>query len=300
MSLKKVKNFVNDPKALLFTELTNLMVISYFLIKKITNISLTDGLNKIFHEGATSFVIAFLLIVILISTIIVAIRIVADKFFAVEIAIGSTAGSNELSKLANKEISSHIKNIRTENKIEFLKHHHFDINIPFIVKELSSHIRDTINSKKVKSRDIFISVYKTTGFEFQNDVRELSYLTHYDPHRDVVVSRTIDLKADKYKNYECVKLFKEGKNLVAKSNCDDYHKTGKRNKKIMHYIAFGLYRDDYLMGVVNIEFLNNKLFNDDDDLEEFVYKNLIGYKHLVEYQFLKRQFFSALEGYYGE
>lgn len=45
---------------------------------------------------------------------------------------------------------------------------------------------------------------------------------------------------------------------------------------------------------MNIEFHNKPFFSDEAQMLEFVEKEILAFKYLVEYQFLKKRFFSVV------
>jgi hypothetical protein len=51
---------------------------------------------------------------------------------------------------------------------------------------------------------------------------------------------------------------------------------------------------DHLLGFLNIEFHNNKFFETEEALTDYIETNLIAFRYLLEYQFLKKTFFQAI------
>jgi hypothetical protein len=48
------------------------------------------------------------------------------------------------------------------------------------------------------------------------------------------------------------------------------------------------------LGFMNIEFHNKLLFSDETQMLDFVEKEILAFKYLIEYQFLKKRFFSVV------
>ncbi len=98
-----------------------------------------------------------------------------------------------------------------------------------------------------------------------------------------------------FADFACVKCVKSGQQYVSKLSCEDYAKgSGKRKKTVRHYIGFAVKAEDRLLGFVNIEFHNETIFNAQEDLDDYAEQQLMAFKYLIEYQFLKALFFQTL------
>ncbi len=51
---------------------------------------------------------------------------------------------------------------------------------------------------------------------------------------------------------------------------------------------------DNLLGFVNVEFHNKKFFQTEEEMQDYLESNLVAFKYLFEYQFLKRTLFRAI------
>jgi hypothetical protein len=205
---------------------------------------------------------------------------------------------SECALVINDEIKRHLRDIISNPKASsqtFLKSHNFDVNVAHVVSSLADHLKRAFSHLKVRNRDIFISVYQLEHLESKMPPSQsLIYLTHWEPSRDVVFSKKIEPNRREFKTYECVKAINEGKSSVIKWNCSDYAKSKNSRGKIKHYIGFKFEFDGAILGFMNIEFHNTQLFLEEEKMLDFVEKEIIAFKYLVEYQFLKRRFFCAV------
>ena len=198
----------------------------------------------------------------------------------------------------NDEIKRHIRALLEvpEKAVEsFLDHHQFEINTSFVVQFLHQHLVETLSG--AKRRDIFVSVYLVPGFIDPTRTQDtLLYHTHMPINRDLVVSREISLAAPEFAQYECVKCISTGKSTVVLQDTSNYHKSdSKRHKRIRHYIGMKLAIEDRLIGFLNVELYEHTFFPNEKDMVEYVEQQLLPFRYLLEYQLLKRTFFSLVE-----
>lgn len=288
----------SGPKHTIFVNGTLTAAGLYLPIKRATGFSLSAWVNTIFHAQASSYIVYFLVMILVYSSL-------AKLFLlAVEVWPASPVTKVEPEGLAmcmlkiNQEIEKHMEMINNgTNHVlpSLLNAHSFDLNVRLVVQSLAEHIVACVKSKKFRKRDIFISVYQIPEFHEKNNTREkLIYMTHCPENRDNVTTKDIDLLGENHGDFYCVRCIREGQTCFIRKNCSDYAKgKGKRKKFIKHYIGFALKANDMLLGFVNIEFHEN-CFDSDEDLESFAETNLMAYKFLIEYQFLKRAFFRTV------
>lgn len=150
---------------------------------------------------------------------------------------------------------------------------------------------------RVKSRDLFISIYKIRGFESPAwEPQELEYVTHFDHTRDLICSRIIQISDGAFRDYECIKAIKQKTQTVVMIDCSEYAKSrNNRHKTIKHYVGFLLEVEGKAIGFINIEFHKHTYFPDHEKLLEFVERDVLAFRCLIEYQFLKKKFFTAVK-----
>ncbi|MFZ2280865.1 MAG: hypothetical protein WAW39_23900 [Prosthecobacter sp.] len=147
---------------------------------------------------------------------------------------------------------------------------------------------------KPKNRDIFISVYEMKNVESDPSASgTLHYLAHWDPQRDTVFSTAIDMGQTKYRGYECVKAITQKQSTVSLLDCTKYKKSRNRGD-IKHYVGMQLQHQEATLGFLNIEFHSKQFFSDEAQMLDFVEKEILAFKYLIEYQFLKKRFFSVV------
>lgn len=198
----------------------------------------------------------------------------------------------------NLEIKRHLSEIETdayEAARSFTKSHNFDVNVAHIVGSLAAHLKQAFSHLKIRNRDIFISIYQMKNFDRNPSAAgALEYLTHWDPQRDTVFSKLVEIDGGKFKGYECVKAIVENSASVILLDCSKYKKTKNKRGDIKHYVGMQLQHGDTPLGFMNIEFHNKPFFSDEAQMLEFVEKEILAFKYLVEYQFLKKRFFSVV------
>ncbi|MES2506538.1 MAG: hypothetical protein V4599_07530 [Verrucomicrobiota bacterium] len=192
----------------------------------------------------------------------------------------------------NQEIKEHLSDFNAvpdQACSDLGRYHHFQDNLRIIVGNMADHIvRAFPGLKGLKERDIFISL-----FDYVPDAGALKYLCHWKPNREnSVVSPEIQLKG-RFEKYECVKAINQSSNIIIKWDCADYEKGGNRGK-IHHYVGMRMEIGGRILSFLNIEFHNRSFFPDEATMYEFVENELIAFKYLIEYQFLKREFFSGV------
>lgn len=124
---------------------------------------------------------------------------------------------------------------------------------------------------------------------------KLKYLLHFDPRRDIVKSKVIDLSGKDHADYECVRCLNAGGSTSFVSKKSDYAVGDKkRHKTIKQYMGCKLCVGSSTYGFLNIEFHNHNVFTDSEEMEEFMLEHVIPFKLLLEYQFLKKKFFESM------
>jgi len=270
----------------------------YITIQKIGNFSLGNLLQEWFTANGYNWIKNFATIGIIYASIVKFITYFIDVNPPLAVKTQEPERISECALVINEEIKRHIRDIIENPKQSaqtFIKSHSFDINIAHVVSSLADHLKRAYSHRKIRNRDIFISVYQVENFEAKSSApQHLIYLTHWNPSRDVVFSKRIDLNKKEHRSYECVKAIYEGKSSVIKWDCTNYTKSKNSRGKIKHYVGFKFEFDGIVLGFMNIEFHNTVIFFEEEKMLDFVEKEIIAFKYLVEYQFLKRKFFAIV------
>lgn len=270
----------------------------YVSIQKFGGINLGGYLQFLLTTNGYIFVKTVVLCGIVYSSVVKVITHVIEGNPPIFTKMQEPESISECALVINNEIKRHLKEIISDPKQAantFLKSHSFDLNVAHAVSNLADHLKKAFSHLKVKNRDVFISVYKVENIGIKSSsLSPLFYLTHWDPNRDVIFSKKIDPNNKEHKTYECVKAIKEGKSSVIKWDCSAYTKSKNNRGKIKHYIGFRFDYEGVVLGFLNIEFHNKQFFIDEEKMVDFVEKEIIAFKYLVEYQFLKRAFFDVV------
>jgi len=106
----------------------------------------------------------------------------------------------------------------------------------------------------------------------------------------------IDLEGIEYSQYECVKCMNSSASTSYVIAKEGYARGGsKRYKTVKQYMGCKLETNGYDFGFLNIEFHNQAIFVDEDEMQDFMEENIFPFKLLLEYQYLKKEFFRRFE-----
>lgn len=279
----------------LFTDSIVLVASGYLVFKKVFGFSVSGWLlNNAFQQPLVT-VYVYLSAVILIIAIVVKIAALVFKYFpAISQSSATPEQISECLQVMNHEIVGHIDKCKSGNFPNISKlneQHSFDVNIRLITEALAEHIRSSINTIKIKRKDVFISLYS-----FADDTNALTYELHYDHKRDLIKSKKITLTDDRFSAYECVKCLKSSDSTAYAISKDKYSKgSPKRHKTFSQYMGCKLEANHSVFGFLNIEFHNHEVFVDEDGMQDFMEEIIFPFKLLYEYQYLKAEFFSTFK-----
>lgn len=291
----RTAKFVLGNKLSLFSDIVILAASGYLLVKKAFDFSISGWLlNNALQQSAVNGYVYVSAITLIAAITIKGISLIFEKFPAVKHSTVEPEQIAECLQVINNEIMSHIRKCDSGDppKIRRLREQHaFDVNIRLITESLAEHIRRSITSIKIKRKDIFISLYTYNSTE-----NILKYELHYDPRRDLVKSREIDLSDQKFDSYECAKCMKSTDSTAYVTGKDKYTKgNSKRHKSLHQYMGCKLENNGQIFGFLNIEFHNNSIFIDESEMQDFMEENIFPFKLLLEYQYLKSEFFRRFE-----
>lgn len=224
--------------------------------------------------------------------------------YCVEYSLPPVANTQEPEKISecmlgiNQEIRRHLADIIASPDAAiatFIRSHNFEVNVAHVVSSLADHLKKAFAHLKVKNRDIFISVYQTKDISEEDPSKvTLLYLSHWEPKRDVIFTKSLEVGKTKFKDYECVKAILKRKSSVTLLDCGSYKKTQNSRGDIKHYIGLQLEHENVVLGFINIEFHNKTFFNEEIAMQDFLEKEVLAFKYLIEYQFLKKRFFHVV------
>ncbi len=290
-----LSRFILGNKLSLFSDIVIVCASGYLLLKKALGISISGWLiNNAFQQPAVNAYVYISALTLIIALVVKILSLIFQHFPAARHAAVEPEEISECLQVMNKEISSHILKCDSTNIPNLRKlrdQHIFDVNVRLIVESLAEHITKSINTIKVKRKDVFISLYS-----LDKEEKHLAYELHYDPKRDLVKSRLIGLEDKEFAEYECVKCMNTTDTTSYLLTKEQYAKgNSKRHKTIKQYMGCKLETNGYDFGFLNIEFHNQTVFVDEDEMQDFMEENIFPFKLLLEYQYLKQEFFKRFE-----
>lgn len=296
--LSKIARFLNKKKIRFISDVVILVASSYLMYSKFFEFSISGWLleNALNQKGVDIYVATTGIVLVVAMLLKIAI-LVFDNFVPSRYV---TVAPDEISHCLysiNKEVSNHLNKVDTEAPVNIRKLrelHAFKVNIRMVVEALAEHIRKSVNTM-IKRKDLFISLY-TYDSEGSNNI--LRYELHYDPKRDWVQSKVIEITDEKFKDYECVKCMKSTDSTCYVMNKKNYAKgNSKRHKTVAQYMGCKLEADGRLLGFLNIEFHNTLVFSGEEEMQEYMEEHVFPFKLLMEYQYLKYHFFGKFEDF---
>lgn len=293
----KTSKFILGHKVTAFTEVVIIGASGYLLVKKAFGLSISGWLlNNALHQSGVNVYVYTSGIILITAILLKVLSLIFVHFPAIKHATVAPEEISECLQVMNKEISNHIVKCDskdTPNLRKIRDQHSFDVNTRLVAESLAEHIRKSISVINVKRKDVFISLYS-----YNNQSRSLTYELHYDPRRDLVQSKVIPLDEEKYAAYECVKCMRSSASTSYVLNRKKYARGNvKRHKTIEQYMGCKVETNGFTYGFLNIEFHNNSVFIDEEEMQDFMEENIFPFKLLLEYQYLKRAFFQRFEEY---
>lgn len=273
-----------------------LIASGYLMIKKSMDFSISGWLlNNVLHQSGVNAYVYVSAALLITAIVLKLFSIIVEQFPIAQFAKVEPEEIADCLSAMNKEIYGHI-NKCASGPIDVTKlneQHSFDVNMRVITEALAEHIRKSIDSIKIKRKDLFISVYS-----YDDEMENLSYELHYDHRRDLVKSKLIGINEDRFKEYESVRCFLDNRSTAYVHNKKKYSKgSSKRYKTIRHYMGCKLETNGHTAGFLNIEFHNNDVFMDEDEMQDFLESHVFAFKLLYEYQYLKHNFFNKFTNF---
>ena len=171
----------------LFADLVLLLASSYLMIKKGFGFSISGWLlNNGFDQGLVNACVDIAAGVLIVALLIKLLAILFEQFPPMKHATVEPEEISDCLQSMNLEILGHIEkcNNGPVNVNQLYEQHSFDINLRLITEALAEHIRKSIDSIKVKRKDLFISIYR-----YDEGDNNLVYELHFDHRRDLVKSK---------------------------------------------------------------------------------------------------------------
>ncbi|GAA6173850.1 hypothetical protein NBRC116592_35200 [Colwellia sp. KU-HH00111] len=289
---------INGKKVKIFSDAVLLIATAYLMLKKAFGFSISGWLlNNVFHQSGVNVYVVVSAVILIAAVLIKIISLVVEYFPPMKHNNVEPEEISDCIQAMNMEILGHLTKCDGSNIVQInhmTEQHSFDLNIRLVVNALAEHIRKSIDSIKIKKKDLFISLYS-----FDRDKNALVYELHYDHKRDLVKSKVLGLGDSKFSDYESVKCFLSSNNTSYLTSKKQYAKGGntKRYKSVKHYMGCKLETNGYDFGFLNIEFHNNSIFVDEDAMQDFMEESVLPFKLLLEYQYLKRDFFHKFNNF---
>lgn len=280
-------SFVKSKKVKAIVDVVILLATSYLMFKKLFDVSVSRWLAAhVFQQQVVGVYEWIAGLVLAVAIIFKLLELLLEYFPANETKNIEPREISDCLQAINKEITGHLNrcvNDKPVNVRRLCDQHTFDLNIRLVVSALAEHIRGCCDKIKIKSKDVFISLYSSDGNG------SLSYVCHYDPKRDGVKSKIISLSDPAFADYECVKCMKSFDSTTYMVDRSGYSRgNSKRHKTVQQYMGCKLEADGSVYGFLNIEFHNNSIFATEEEMQDFMENNIFPYKALLEYQFLKK------------
>lgn len=280
-------------KLILSAEIIILVATGYLLVKKAFGFSVSGWLlNNALKQNAVDVIVLVSATLIVIAFFLKVVSMILGNF---SLRSHSSIEPDQISdciQVMNDEIHSHINKCRRNPSPKLTKlaeQHSFDVNNRLIVEALAEHLRNSIEPINIKRKDLFISLYT-----FNKDLNILQYELHYDHKRDLINTKEIPLDSSDYQDYECVKCMNSKANTIYAPHKALYTKSHtKRYKTVKQYMGCKLAINDDVFGFLNIEFHNYEVFDDEESMQDFMEENVFPFKLLIEYQYLKKEFFNS-------
>ncbi len=284
-------------KVTVFSEATILAASGYLILKKGFDFSISGWLlNNALQQSAVNVYIYVSGVVLVLAIFTKILSLIFLHFPATKHSTVEPEEISECLQVMNKEISSHINKCDLADSPSLRKiqdQHSFDVNTRLITEALAEHIKKSICTINIKRKDMFISLYSYKG-----DDACLVYELHYDPRRDLVQSKVIRLHDVKYREYECIKCMRTQASTSYVINNKNYARGNtKRHRTLKQYMGCKLETNGFVYGFLNIEFHNHEIFVDEEEMQDFMEENVFPFKLLLEYQYLKQDFFQRFEEY---
>ena len=291
----KASKLVLGNKLSLFSDAVILFASGYLVFKKIFAFSISGWLlNNAFHQPMVNVYVVFSGVVLIIAILVKSLSLIFKYFPANNHSNTTPEQISECLQVMNNEIVKHIEKCNSGEMPSISKlneQHSFDVNTRLIVELMAEHIRKSINSIKVKRKDVFISLYTNN-----TESNSLDYELHYDHKRDLIKTKKITLTDDRYETYECVKCINSSDSTAYSLVKREYTKgNSKRHKTFRQYMGCKLECNSTVYGFLNIEFHNHNIFVDEEEMQDFMEEIIFPFKLLFEYQYLKAEFFSKFE-----
>lgn len=275
------------------TDMIILAASSYLMVKKLFGFSISGWLlNNALQQPLVTGYVVLCGIALSVAILIKILHIYFEYFPPLNHDLVEPDEISDCLYRMNSEIAGHISRFNEGvplNVKSICEQHAYKVNMGLIIDSLAEHVRKSIGNIRVKRKDLFISLYC-------KESNALHYMLHYDSKRDLVESRVIDLEDKKYRDYESVKCIRSFNTTAYVLDRKQYAKgASKRHKTIEHYMGCKLSSDEKVFGFLNIEFHNNAIFPDEASMQDFMEEHVFPFKLLLEYQFLKKDFFESFK-----
>ncbi len=292
-----MSKFILGHKVTAFSEVIILTASGYLLVKKGFGLSISGWLlNNALQQSAVNAYVYTSGMILITAIVFKILSLIFTHFPAIKHSTVEPEEISECLQVMNKEISNHIVKCDSDDSPNLRKihdQHAFDVNTRLVTESLAEHIRKAINTINIKRKDIFLSLYS-----YHANEQCLKYELHYDPRRDLVQSKVIDLTNSKFGEYECVKCMNSPAITSYVLDKKKYTKGNKkRHKTFEQYMGCKLETNGFIFGFLNIEFHNNAIFVDEEEMQDFMEENIFPFKLLLEYQYLKKNFFQRFTEY---
>lgn len=213
---------------------------------------------------------------------------------------------------SNDEINSNIESIESQSSIDFRAlglNQNFRSNINFVLTQLGKHLEKSLN---LATKDMFITIYMVQDFEKGFHLADadrideipsgftknsIKCIGHYPSMGKYAPSDCLNFNSPTTKRYECYKIYASHMKMGVVYDTKNYFsKRSKSIKKVKHLYCIYFHIEEKIVGLLNIELHNKKVFEDEDQMTEFLTYNIRSFSGLIEYQFLRKRLLTIIGG----
>jgi len=274
-----------------------LMVATYFLTKKIIGFSISNLLNNIFNDKVVPYIINFLILISIYALLARIVLFIYEEFFKTEQSTNIKNPHYRCLLNNNEEIGKHIKELKKGTfKLESIMNNHaYEYNIQIIHSNLSEHLLETLKEHNITNKDIFFSLFHHEEINLENsNIENFEYVSHFDPTIHNTSTSLLNLKEQT--SFAAIQAIKKKKIIICHKVKSGNYVVGKeeRRKTVKHYIGFPLQINGIIVAILNIEFHNHSFFKSENDMKEFIAREINAFIYLYEYQLYKKYFFDYI------
>lgn len=154
--------FINGKKIKLFSDTVLLIATAYLMLKKAFGFSISGWLlNNVLHQSGVNAYVVISAIILIAAVIIKISSLFVEYFPPMKHHNVEPEEISDCIQAMNMEISAHLTKCNGSNIVQIdqmTEQHAFDVNIRLVFNALAEHIRKSIDSIKIKKKDLFLYI----------------------------------------------------------------------------------------------------------------------------------------------